>query len=277
MTSERTRPQQVNRFKQKTKAGDRAIAMWVSISWPPIVEILGDAACDAAIIDMEHGLFSHRDVEVLCTSCIAGGITPLFRPAGLDKYGVSRALDAGAQGIIYADIKDKAEAELAVAYTKYPPVGTRGWAGSHNHFAVWLGHVEWGREESGGGAPQDVRSPEFVKAVNNEVWVALMIESPEAVENIEAILEVPGIDSIRFGWGDYSANVGFDRKRCEEASVRVYEACRARGIGYSFTPGEVGVKEHYPGCWYIIGYDGTVISAALRKTVAAARAAYDAR
>lgn len=274
MSASRTRPQHVNQFKKLTQAGEPAIAMWVSISWPPIVEILGDAHCDAAMIDMEHGFFSFREIEVLFTSCVAAGITPLFRPPELDKYAVSRALDAGAQGIIYPDIKDKAEAELAVAYTKLPPVGIRGWSASHNHFAVWQGHVEWGSAESVAADVQDVRSTEFATAVNDEVYVCLMIESPEAVENIKSILDVPGIDSIRFGWGDYSVNVGFDRERCNEASQRVYEACRARGVGYSFTPTDIGVKEHYPGCWYIIGYDGTVISNALRKTVAAARAAY---
>jgi 4-hydroxy-2-oxoheptanedioate aldolase len=274
MSVARTRPQHVNQFKKKTQAGEAAIAFWVSISWPPIVEILGDAGCDAAMIDMEHGFFSFREIEVLFTSCVAAGITPLFRPPGLDKYAVSRALDAGAQGIIYPDIKDKAEAELAVAYTKLPPHGIRGWSASHNHFAVWQGHVEWGGEKSPEAAAQDVRSPEFATAVNDEVYVCLMIENPEAVENIEAILDVPGIDSIRFGWGDYSVNVGFDRERCNADAQRVYEACHARGVGYSFTPGDIGVKEHYPGCWYIIGYDGTVISTALRKTVAAARAAY---
>jgi 4-hydroxy-2-oxoheptanedioate aldolase len=270
----RTRPQYVNKFKKMTEAGEPAIAMWVSISWPPIVEILGDAGCDAAMIDMEHGFFSFREAEVLFTSCVAAGITPLFRPPGLDKYAVSRALDAGAQGIIYPDIKDRAEAELAVAYTKLPPLGIRGWAASHNHFAQWHGHVEWGREVPAEAAMHDVRSPEFAAAVNDEVYVVLMIESPEAVEHIEDILDVPGIDSIRFGWGDFSVNVGFDRQRSNEAAQRVYDACRARGVGYSFTPSDIGVKEHYAGCWYIIGYDGTVISSALRKTVTEARAAY---
>jgi 4-hydroxy-2-oxoheptanedioate aldolase len=260
-----------NKFKRLLDAGEPAVAMWVNLPWLAIPEIIGSAGCDAALIDMEHTTNSIRDVQNMIVACTAAGITPFYRPAGIDTADVSRALDAGAQGIIFANIADRAEAELAVACTKWPPVGSRPWGGAHTRQALWDGIPAAAALAESDERRRGVHSSAYVEKLNNEILVVLMIESPQGVANIYEILSVPGVDSIRFGWADYSANVGFDLDASTAAATRVYNACRERGIGYSFTLGQVGQLSHYQGCWYGAGLDSLLFAGALRESVRKAR------
>jgi 2-keto-3-deoxy-L-rhamnonate aldolase RhmA len=260
-----------NRFKELIQAGETAIAMWLDVPWPPLVEILGACGGDAAFIDMEHTTNSFEDVENLIIAADAAGVTPIFRPAGLDPKAVGRALDSGAQGVIFPDIRTRAEAELAVASTKYPPAGQRGWGGSHTRYAMWEGLPAAAAIRETEPQRRGVYSREYVDKANADVLVFMIIESLEGMSNLDEILDVPGIDAVSFGWADYSVQMGFDLAKCEEASNRLYDACRSRGIGTSLSIGQAGKQEHYPGCYYIAGIDTLIISAAFRQTVADAR------
>jgi 4-hydroxy-2-oxoheptanedioate aldolase len=260
-----------NRFKELIQAGETAIAMWIDVPWPPLVEILGSCGGDAALVDMEHTTNSFEDVENLIIAAEAAGLTPIFRPAGLDPKAVGRALDSGAQGVIFPDVRTRAQAELAVASTKYPPVGRRGWGGSHTRYAMWEGLSAAAALRESDPGKRGVYSQEYVDKANSDVLVLMIIESVEGMDNLDEILDVEGIDAVSFGWADYSAQVGFDLARCEEASDRLYEACRSRGIGTSLSVGQAGKQEHYRGCYYIAGIDTLVISDAFRQTIADAR------
>jgi 2-keto-3-deoxy-L-rhamnonate aldolase RhmA len=256
-----------NRFKRLLAAGEPAVAMWVNLPWLAIPEILGSVGCDAALIDMEHTTNSIRDVQNMIIACTAAGITPFYRPAGIDTADVARALDAGAQGIIFANIATRAQAERAVACTKWPPLGDRPWGGAHTRQALWQGGPAAAALLESDERRRGVHSPAYVEKMNGEILVVLMIESPEGVANIDDILAVPGVDAIRFGWADFSANVGFELDQCQAAADRVYEACRAKGVGYSFTLGEAGQRVFYPGCWYSAGLDSLIFANALRASV----------
>jgi 4-hydroxy-2-oxoheptanedioate aldolase len=260
-----------NRFKRLLQAGEPAVAMWVNLPWLGIPEILGSAGCDAALIDMEHTTNSIGEVQNMIIACTAAGITPFYRPAGIDTANVARALDAGAQGIIFANISAREQAERAVACCKWPPAGDRPWGGAHTRQALWDGKPAAAALLESEPRRRGAHSREYVDAINNEVLVVLMIESPEGVENVNEILSVPGVDAIRFGWADYSANVGFEIEQCQKAADLVYEACRSRGVGYSFTLGQAGQREHYPGCWYAAGLDTLIFASALREHVRGAR------
>jgi 4-hydroxy-2-oxoheptanedioate aldolase len=260
----------MSRFREVLAAGKPATAMWISLPWLPVVEILGASHCDAAVLDMEHSVLSIEDVERLCIACDAAGVTPLYRPPGLDRYCVSRALDAGAQGVIFPNVRTKSEAEFAVSCTRYPPTGDRPWAGPHNRANMFTGSAMT-VEALRAARPEDrgVASPEYVARTNAAVFVALMVESPVGVENLDAILEVPGIDAIRFGWGDYSVHVGFDVDKIQAAADHVYGVCRQRGVGCSLNLGQA--DKHFPGCFYMLGVDALILSAAIRHTVGQAR------
>src|SRR5262245_8586393 len=114
-------------------------AVWINVPWQPLVEIFGSCGLDAALIDMEHTSMDFADVENLIIAAEAAGVTPLVRPPAIDTHAVNRLLDAGALGIVFADVRTAEDAELAASCTKYPPAGRRGWGGSHTRYAMWEG------------------------------------------------------------------------------------------------------------------------------------------
>ena len=97
----------------------------VDVAWTPLPEVVASADADAAFVDMEHTTLSLTEVENLIVACDAAGISALVRCTGLDTTVVSRALDYGAHGIIYPDIRTREQAQRAAACTRYPPQGTR--------------------------------------------------------------------------------------------------------------------------------------------------------
>lgn len=264
-----------NSFKRKLLEGSNPTAVWVNIPWPPLVEIFGSCGLDAALIDMEHTSNDFGEVESLIIAAECAGVTPLVRPTELNTHAVNRLLDAGAMGIVFADIRTVEEAELAASCTKYPPTGIRGWGGSHTRYAMWEGLPASVaiRETSVEG--RGVYSSEYVEKANSDVLTVLLVETPEGVENVEAIAAVPGIDAVMFGWADYSAQTGFDADAATAAAERVYEACTQNGIGTSLSVAEAGRAADIPGSFFTCGIDTLILSGAVRRVMDDARARID--
>src|SRR5579862_4848043 len=95
-----------NRLKALLSKGDPALVFWVSIPWPPIMEIAGACGIDAALIDLEHTTTSLESVQNLIVAAQLAKITPLVRPPSHERSTISRILDAGAEGIVFARIED---------------------------------------------------------------------------------------------------------------------------------------------------------------------------
>jgi 2-keto-3-deoxy-L-rhamnonate aldolase RhmA len=98
----------------------------------------------------------------------------------------------------------------------------------------------------------------------------LIVESTPGVERIAEIVSVEGVDAVIFGWGDFSVESGFDWSRSRDAALFVYEACRKAGVGLALTPGSELGDAFFPGCFYVVGIDSLLISAALTEAVASA-------
>ena len=260
-----------NGFQEKLEAGDRPTAIWLNIPWAPLAEIFGSCGVDAALIDMEHTSNDFGDIESLIIACDAAGVTPIVRPPSLDTHVVNRLLDAGAQGIIFADIRTRAEAEFAASCTKYPPLGRRGWGGSHTRYAMWEGLPATAAMKEVTAEGRGVYSEEYVQKANSSILTYLIVESPEGVGNIDDIASVPGIDAVSFGWADYSVQSGFNLGVVEEAANKVYQSCKRHGIGTSLSVGQAGNSEYFPGCYFICGIDTLIISGAIRQTLVDAR------
>jgi 4-hydroxy-2-oxoheptanedioate aldolase len=264
-----------NRFRERLDSGEPAFIVGVDIPWTPLAEIVGSAKADAAFIDMEHTTLSLTDVENLIVACDAAGISALVRPAGLDVAAASRALDSGAHGVIFPDIRTRAQAERAVAATKYPPEGSRPWGGAHTRIVMWEGVLASKALQEDDPERRGVYSHEFVRHANDGIHTTILIESPEGVANLPEMVQVPGIDAFWFGWADYSAHVGFDLERCTQAANTVYDTCRAAGIGMCLALDQAETQPWYPGCFYLAGLDTLVLAGALRGAVAGARQRVD--
>lgn len=205
-----------NRLKRKLKDGQRTAGAWLQLCSPIAAEIMADAGFDWLLIDMEHG---HGDYQTLLAQLQAidgSGVTPLVRVQGNDAMVIKRVLDLGAHGVVVPWVSSRDECATAVRACKYPPDGIRGMAGSHR--AAGFGRF----------------GPEYWKRANSEVLVVVQIETREAVQDIDAMLAVPGVDVAFVGPADLSAALGHvgDARHPEvvEAIAAVERAARKADV-----------------------------------------------
>ena len=181
-----------------------------------VASLIKTAGFDAFYIDLEHSTFSLDTTSQICVTALALGVTPFVRVPAIEGDFISRVLDGGAMGVIGPHIETAAEAQKLVTYAKYPPYGKRGAGGGLPHFG-------YARLPSGDMNP----------VLNRLTTVATMIETAAALENVEAIADVDGVDILVVGCSDLSSELGIpgqnDHPRIEAAVMRTIEVARKRG------------------------------------------------
>jgi len=182
-----------NPVKHKIRAGQKTAGAWAQLCSPLSAECLARGGFDWILIDMEHG---QGDMQTLigqyqAIAAAGTGAVPIVRTPWNDLVWIKRILDSGAYGLMIPYVNTKEEAERAIQYCKYPPMGIRGIAGS-------IRAAGYGRDTAS-----------YLKRANDEIFVMLQIETPQAVENMEAIASVPGVDALFIGPMDLSTSMGF--------------------------------------------------------------------
>ena len=204
-------------IRKRLKAGDTLIGSWINSGSPAIAELMATTGFDFLCIDAEHSAVDLPQVQQMFQAMHSGNpnCANVIRLHGVDYSLVKRYLDAGAQGIIAPLVMNRADAELLIQATKYPPMGNRG-----------VGFCR--ANQYGANLESNVAS------ANDDIFVAVQIEHIDAVECIDDILEVEGIDAVFVGPYDLSASMGltaqFDHPDYIEARTRVLNACKSRGI-----------------------------------------------
>jgi 2-keto-3-deoxy-L-rhamnonate aldolase RhmA len=209
---------QPNRVKKILREGGLALGTYTGgIADPQIVEIIGHAGFDAAFIDMEHTSFDLRDIQLMVMAAERVGITPIVRTPGFDPAFILRLLDMGVQGIQVPHISDARAARDAVKAVRYAPLGERGMAGASRA-------SDYGKTSL----------KDHMERSNREITLAVMVEDLPAVEDIDAIASVEGIDIIAIGPSDMSRALGVsgtpDHPKLVDVVHRVGEAIRKGGI-----------------------------------------------
>lgn len=178
-----------NAFKHAIAEGKPQFGVWLMSAAPSTAEALGCAGFDFVVVDMEHvPIDTPQAIEIL--RAVAGTpASPVTRVPWNDAVMVKRALDAGAQTLMFPFVQDEREAARAVASTRYPPDGFRGAAGVHR--ASRYGTI-----------------PNYFKRAAAELCVVVQIETLAALERLPQIAAVDGVDSIFVGPGDLSASMG---------------------------------------------------------------------
>ena len=203
------------KIKDKLNSGKVSIGSWMSMAHPSIAEILAMAGYDWVVIETEHTAIDVSEVLRLIIAIEQRGSIPLVRLAWNDPIQAKAVLDSGAAGIIVPMVNTKAEAELAVKMTKYPPMGFRG--------------VGLARAQGYG-----VNFDEYVNCANADTLLLLQIEHIDAVNNIEEILSVPGIDGTYIGPYDLSMSLGIpgqlNHPDVIKAKNKVLEATLKKGL-----------------------------------------------
>ena len=204
-----------NKVKSMLKAGEPVIGGWVTVGHPSVAEIVAATGFDWVTVDMESGALTCSEVQMLFQAMAPFDVVPLVRVLKNDPDVIGQVLDMGARGIIVPLVNTKEEAKAAVAAAKYPPEGTRGISVSRAH--------AYGR-----------CFREYVDAANEDVLVVIQIEHIEAVNNIDDILSVPGIDAIFIGPGDLSGSMGLlgqpRHPEVQKVFNKILEGARRYGI-----------------------------------------------
>ena len=205
-----------NHVKEKLRAGKVAVGAWMSILNPRAARAVAASGLDWVLFDTEHGPPTFETVDGLVRAVIGAGAIPLVRVVWNDINAIKQALDTGTYGVVVPWVNSKEEAENAVTYCRYPPEGLRGCAPGRPAAA-------WG-----------VSTEEYLATVNDEVLVAVQVETRKAVENIDEIVSVEGVDATFIGPMDLSASLGYRGKpfhpEVVKAMDRVLESCKASGV-----------------------------------------------
>jgi len=204
-----------NDVKRKLARNQLTLGSWVTIGNPDVAEIMAWAGFDWIIFDMEHGPLEIPVVETLAQAVTGAPALPIVRVPWNDPVYVKRVLDLGISGVMIPYVNDRDEAVQAVASAKYPPAGIRG---VNPRRASRFG-IEW---------------DEYLRRADDEVLVAVQIETTKAVKNVEEILSVAGVDVVFVGPLDLSFSAGHPGKTTDpdiQALIkRVAEAALSAGI-----------------------------------------------
>jgi len=236
-----------NTVLDKTGRGEGTVGAFVNVGTAASVEILALAGLDFVIIDTEHGHYDIEKATELIIASEARGMTAFARVRATERPAILKLLDAGAKGLLIPYLKTVEEAERIVSWGKYRPLGDRGYGFTR---AAGYGHTT---DAAGGIEP-------FFTMMNARTLLIPQCETAECLEQIEAILAVPGIDGIFIGPFDLSISLGiagqFENPRMLAAYDKVLKAAKAAGklcFILATTPEDATLKLEQ-------GFDGVVSS-----------------
>ncbi|CAN5404226.1 4-hydroxy-2-oxoheptanedioate aldolase [soil metagenome] len=184
----------VNTFKKELAAGKTLIGLWANFACLPTVEAVAYSGFDWVLLDMEH---TPNDLQILGTQLLAlraangqgSNTATIVRVPVADMATIKRALDTGSPNLMVPNVRNAAEARDVVSWTRFAPEGLRGVAGSTR----------------GGGY---TRYKDYMARANDEVGLVLQIESQEALDELDAICRIPGVDAVFIGPSDLAAALG---------------------------------------------------------------------
>lgn len=172
---------------------------------------------DWLLIDLEHGNISDDGMHEIVAASAACGTSPIVRVADGQHWMIKRALDAGAHGILVPMLETVEDAQKVVRYSKFPPVGNRG-------FESLLAVEKFVDQQPHGGPVKELTSTEYLQQANESLVIAVQIETKAALENAEAIANVPGIDVLFIGPFDLAVNIGHPILQPGKMDQEVYDA-----------------------------------------------------
>jgi 2-keto-3-deoxy-L-rhamnonate aldolase RhmA len=216
----------VKSLKDALAAGQRKFGMVVRFARnAEVVAVARKGGIDWLFIDMEHGALDFETVQTLCLAGLAAGVAPLVRV--LDVAWAPRVLDIGAAGIIVPHVEDAAQAQAVAEACLFPPIGNRSLPGPLYQLGL-----------------ADLPTHENMRRANEETVVVVMLESPHAVANADAIAAVPGVDILLIGSNDLAKGLGIPGQLgappMEAAYRAVIDACRRHGK----QAGMAGIYDH---------------------------------
>ena len=242
-----------NFLKEKFEKNLITIGTWNIINSPMVVEVIASSGIDFIVIDAEHGSINYETAQTMVSICEGYNVTPIMRVGEINESLILRALDIGVHGIQLPDVVTVEDAQNVVKYSKYPPIGVRGFT-PYSKAGLY-----------------DVRNgPVLPKIANENVIVIINVEGEEAFSNLNEIAKTDGVDVIFIGLFDLSKSLGIPgeventrvTQKLNEAikvihgnnkkvgsiatNIKMLETLKTKGIDYLTYSVDTGViKESY--------------------------------
>ena len=201
-------------FRNRLQQGELLLSTLISLPSAEIVELLSKLGFDWLFVDGEHGPFDTLQMQKMLQAA-SPSCPCIIRVPNYESVSIKKALDIGAAGIIVPQIKTAEETKAAVQAAKYPPQGIRGVGLARAH--------EYG-----------ISFTDYLDAANEQTCVIIQAETKEAIDNIEAITAIDGVDAILIGPYDLSANLGYtgqiEHPEVTSAIKKVALACKNQNV-----------------------------------------------
>jgi 4-hydroxy-2-oxoheptanedioate aldolase len=237
-----------DRFRQSAGQRHSLFCAWLTVNSPLLVGPIAEAGWDCILIDQQHGLGGHDAMVDCLTAAKAAGMPALVRVAENNSGLIGRALDAGAQGIVCPLINSAEDAERFVRAVKYPPRGTRSWGPYRAQLSL---------------------SGNYVPQANAWTIACPQIETKGALDELDDILDIQGVDMVCFGPNDLSAALtgrfDIEANEVKEAMTLVLNRCREKSVmAFAFANDAEYAKPMIAAGWDVvaIGTDSGWFSAA---------------
>jgi 2-keto-3-deoxy-L-rhamnonate aldolase RhmA len=227
----------MNPFRQMfdQTGGQAPLGTWIMSASPLLTEASGHAGFDWAVLDMEHTPMDLSTLVSMLQATLGTTMVPIVRVPSNDPVTVKRVLDAGAVTVLFPFVQDADEAARAVASTRYPPEGVRGMAGMSR-------------------ASKFGTTPNYMTTANAGQAVIVQIETPQAMDQLEAIAAVPGVDALFIGPGDLAGTMGLPGQIGHPSVVasmeRAAERAHAVGMRIGTVMGTVEQVQHFRAAGY---------------------------
>ncbi len=222
-----------NRLKRSLRDGKSVIGtMIVEFRQPSVLQVMANAGLDFVIVDNEHGAFTIETIADLSRAARQLGITPIVRVPEWSYAHVVQPLDAGAQAIMAPRITEPQQVREILQMMKYPPQGRRGSVVARGHTELKSGSVV-----------------DAMKDANEESMLVVQIETKQALEKMDEILQIPGVDAGFVGPTDLSIALGIPGKMTDPVLVSaissVLDACRRHNVYPAIQMNDLTLASHW--------------------------------
>jgi 4-hydroxy-2-oxoheptanedioate aldolase len=204
-----------NRLRGKWEQGEPALGCWLTTPSSFSAEILAHAGFDWLCVDLQHGLIDYAQMVGMLQSMSSKNVEPLVRVPWNEPGIIGKCLDAGASGVIVPMVNSREEAEAAVRACRYAPAGARSYGPLRASYSAGF---------------------DYFSNANNEVCCIIMIETAHAVDDVDDIVSVPGVDAVYVGPADLSITLGLQPgadnpdESFSSALSRILDACHRHGV-----------------------------------------------
>ncbi len=205
-----------NRVLKLIRQGKPAIGCFLGLGSPTVAEMMALAGMDWLVIETEHNALDSAEIQHMLMAVNGTDTVPIVRVPNRDQVFIQRALDMGAMGILVPGVRTADEARAIVSYTRFPPAGVRSWGPLR-------------------ASAYTLDNDDYLERADENILVSLILETRDAVDNLEQICAVPGVDVLTIGPWDMSLELGLDPRKLplpeiEDITRRAHEIGSRHGV-----------------------------------------------